>query len=517
FWFEPPRSPRGRAAVAFRLQWAGAAAMSGVAVECRLPLAAPAPSSDPRASPPRDPVLAEVEPPWANSLCFLVDIVSLGVLASVIGAVSYAYGYVVGDVLSKWLTWAGGGKKYPQEYLNDGGLGCPWWVLLCWLGGTAVGLLKVAAGFDSYSPFIVEIRSQHCDTVPGLKTCACCVATLLSGAAMGPEAGLASLGGGAGTFFADCVARLGPSWAAEADERRRLYVLGGICAAFGTILPSPWVSLLICAECSMLLHDADGKQLRLFGRRTLYMLGYVATVALAVRCAVGKAPWPADLPGGTWRSGEEHSNAVLPKAVLLGVIGAMASLVQGVVGAVVKLIFAKIGAGIERSLGTPARITALCSLAGLLTGVLGYMCPMSLTSGKDTMLPMIASRLTPDPTGSSWYLLWIAVAKTLSFSVASAGGMVGGPFFPVLFVGVVIGQMCALIPLDWGPHPTAVTVPVVMTCMPGSVFPIPFTLVAVALSFFHLDAEGCVPILIGIMTSYTLVVGSGLFRAMSRG
>jgi H+/Cl- antiporter ClcA len=466
--------------------------------------------------------MAQVEAPWANSRYFLVDILSLGVLAGIMGVVSYAYGYIVGDLLSKWLTWACDGKDYPDEYLKDGGLGCPWWILLCWLGGTVVGLLKVAVGLDSYSPFIVEIRSQHCDTLPGLKTCLCCVVTLFSGACMGPEAGLASLGGGIGTFFATCVARLGPDWAEEADERRRLYVLGGICAAFGTIMPSPWVALLICVECSMLKDDADGKQLKLFGRRTLFILGYVAIVAWSVRYAVKEIPLLPDLAGDLRRNGDKYSNDMLPKAALLGVIGAMAALVYAIIGAIVKKVFDKIGARIERCLGSSARIMSMCSLAGLLTGVLGYLCPMSLASGKEAMFPMILSRLGtsplfPTPEGSAWSLLWIVVAKTLSFSVASAGGMVGGPFFPVLFIGVVIGQLCAMIPIHWSVHPTALTVPVVMVSMPSSVFPIPFTLVAIPLSYFHLGTNGCVPILVSIVTSYTLVVGSGLIKALARG
>jgi len=279
----------------------------------------------------------------------------------------------------------------------------------------------------------------------------------------------------------------------------------------------------------MLKDGVEGKQLKLFGRRTLFILGYVAIVAFAVRYAVEPIPQLPDLAGLLRASGDTYSNSMLPKAAILGVIGAMAALVYAIIGAIVKKVFVKIGARIERCLGTQARIMSLCSLAGLLTGVLGYLCPMSLASGKEALIPMIFSRLPSDdpsfpnhlfptpPDQSGWSLLWIVVAKTLSFSVASAGGMVGGPFFPVLFIGVVIGQLCALIPIDWSVHPTAITVPVVMVSMPSSVFPIPFTLVAIPLSYFHLGTDGCVPILVGIVTSYTLVVGSGLIKALARG
>jgi len=244
-------------------------------------------------------------------------------------------------------------------------------------------------------------------------------------------------------------------------------------------------------------------------------------VAFGVRYGVKAIRELPDLAGDLRRSGDHYKNDDLPKAALLGAIGAVAALVYAIIGAVVKGAFVKIGTLLERSLGKQARVFSLCSLAGLLTGVLGYLCPMSLTSGKEAMFPQILSRLGtsplfPTPVGSAWSLLWIVVAKTLSFSVAAAGGMVGGPFFPVLFIGVVVGQMCALIPIEWSLHPTAITVPCAMVAMPSSVFPIPFTLVAIPLSYFHLGTMGCVPILVSIVTSYTLVVGSGLLKALAR-
>merc|ERR1712048_205964 len=163
----------------------------------------------------------------------------------------------------------------------------------------------------------------------------------------------------------------------------------------------------------------------------------------------------------------------------------------------------------------------LCSLAGLITGLLGYLVPLSLSSGKESMIPTIYhSGFVADSIDeqlSTALLFLIAIAKLASYSAAAAGGMVGGPFFPILYIGVVVGELCARIPgIAWSVHPSTLTVPVVMVALPSAVFPIPFTMVAIPLSYFDLGPLWCVPILAGIITSYTLIVGTGLVRKLPK-
>lgn len=466
-------------------------------------------------------MFAQMEQPWANSRAFAVDLLALSVIAGIVGVLSYGYCWIVGELLEKWLS-AAGGLEYPEAYLKGGpALGCPFWIPLCWAGGTAVGVLKWAVGLDTFDTFLVEIRAQHCDSLPALKTTVCCMASLLSGAALGPEAGLAAAGGGIGTLLARVVASLGPDYAQEeaADARRRLYVIGGICAAFGTILPAPWVSLLICFECSFLKVDDEGKKLSVFGRRSLFLLGITATVAFMVRYAVKAIPPLPDLAHKAKVAGEVYDNLMPFKGALLGILAACAALVYAIIGALFKAVFGKLGRVLEGCCGTSGRIICLCSLAGLTTGVLGYLVPLSLASGKEGMMPVMVHSGQSPVLGNGELvttdLLWIAVAKTASYSAAAAGGMVGGPFFPVLFVGVVVGEMCARIPLHWSVYPAVLTVPVAMVAMPSAVFPLPFTLVAMPLSYFHLGPLWCVPILSGIIAAYTLIVGTGLVRKLA--
>lgn len=80
----------------------------------------------------------------------------------------------------------------------------------------------------------------------------------------------------------------------------------------------------------------------------------------------------------------------------------------------------------------------------------------------------------------------------------------------MLYIGVVAGALAARIP-GLGLFP-GLTIPVVMVAVPAAIFPIPFTMVAMPLSMFKLGPLWCVPILVGIITSYTLLVGSGFVK-----
>jgi len=431
-----------------------------------------------------------------------VDAVCLSVIASLVGAASEGYTWITGDLLEKWLS-ASGSREYPQD------LGCiemfggaPAWIFLCWAGCTAVGFMKVAFGLDAFPSFIIQIRSQHVDPKEAWKVCICCMGSLLSGCAMGPEAGLASAGGGFGTLVAAAVAKyLGDEGTHDAHARSRLYVIGGIVASFGTIMPAPWVAMLMGMECSFLKNDTDGLELRIFGRRTFFLLGVTATVAYVVRYAVKQIPATV-IPGMILD--QAYENDMLWKAVMLGAIGAISALLYfGIIG-ITKTLFGRIASRVERRLGAKARIVIMCSLAGLLTGIFGYAVPLSLTDGKTQIQPTISHA----PDLSTKNLVAIAFTKAASYGFAAAGGMVGGPFFPITAIGVVVGELAARIGfLHVQP---SLAVPIMLVSMQGAAFPIPLTLVALSLSLFNISTKWAVCLFVGLITSYTLVVGSGL-------
>eukprot|EP00440_Ansanella_granifera_P029698 gb/GFBE01032258.1/.p1 GENE.gb/GFBE01032258.1/~~gb/GFBE01032258.1/.p1 ORF type:complete len:482 (+),score=86.43 gb/GFBE01032258.1/:1-1446(+) len=453
-----------------------------------------------------NPILDGMEAPWANDKFFAADLLGMLLLAVIVGVASCGYNYVVADLLEKWLS-ASGAREYPRDPDSIQLMGgAPVWILLVWAGCTGVGVLKWAIGLDKFPSFLQEIRTEHAEPSQCFKVCLCCMASLLSGAALGPEAGLASGGAGTGVLIARGISKLGPDFERDADDRRRLFVLGGIVAAFGSIMPAPWVALLICVECALQNRNQD-KELVMWGRRTLFLMSFCGSLSFVVKYWV--VPVTELPPFGGPTLDDAYDDLMPIKAILLGAIAAFSALVYFIIGAITKVIFTKIGSGIERCAGKGARIVALCSLAGLITGVLGYLVPLSLTDGKAGMAPTIHH----GPSLTAANLFAIAISKTVSFSVAASGGLVGGPFFPVLYIGLVVGELVSRIP-GLGLFPNF-CVPVVMVSLPGAVFPVPFTMVAFPVSGLKLGPLWCVPLLVSVSTAYTLLVGTGLVKKLA--
>merc|ERR1719277_1957534 len=112
-------------------------------------------------------------------------------------------------------------------------------------------------------------------------------------------------------------------------------------------MPSPWTGLLICVECSLLKADEDGLKLNVFGRRTLFLLGIVATFAFQARYAVKEIPAMPDISFAVQKMGEEYDNLMPFKAMLLRLFAAIAAILFFVVQAIFKRIFMRLKACIE--------------------------------------------------------------------------------------------------------------------------------------------------------------------------
>lgn len=460
-------------------------------------------------------LLKGMEAPWANNASFVQDVAALMVIAAAMGSFSWAYMYCVGNITEQWLSKVGQ-FDYPNDPASVKLLSGPLlWVPCCWAGGTAMGLLKVLLRLDEAPSFLEELQSQRVNPVVAFKTLICCVASLLTGAAMGPEAGLASAGGMLGTIVAHNLSRCFPLPPEQMDERRRLFVLGGIVAAFGSILPAPWVALLLCAELTLRKRDEDGKEQIMLGRRTLILLGLTATVAYCVRYQVEEIP-VMPLPGSVLD--QTYSNTLPLWAIPLGVVAGVTVLLYFVVAAVWKALFRVLGHQMERLVGPRFRTIGLASLAGLLTGLLGVLVPLSLLDGSAAIRPTLVQ--TRAGQIDTLHLAAIVVAKCSAYWIASSGGLVGGIFFPLLYIGLAVGEIMGTLPglkdvvQPWSNRGGALTIPLLMAGVPGAIVPMPLTLVALPLSLFNLGPLWCVPLFACVLTSYTLIVGSGLLRKL---
>lgn len=227
-----------------------------------------------------DPPFARPRPPFI----FLQDALILIVGGGALGALGYGYLQAITEATSAWMQ-ADGNSGYPSDPSTLGfGAGRPWWVGIMAAAGLAVGLSKALLRLDTAPTFIDELRSMHADPVASLKVGAVALLGLIGGVPMGcvpraarrqqpgvapadgiaelppvpaaaahahtpstprrPEAGLGALAGSAGVVVGTRVRTL----RLQAGPRRRLYVLGAMCALFSAMLPNPLTAVLLCLE-----------------------------------------------------------------------------------------------------------------------------------------------------------------------------------------------------------------------------------------------------------------------------
>jgi len=426
------------------------------------------------------------------------------------GFLSIPYMWVVDEVSDWWLRRLG-----PEGFMEDPATldflaGSPWWILVTWLGCTAVGVMKVIIGLDKYPSFITELKHQSVDPRQSLKVTVTCMASLCAGAVMGPEAGLGGLGAAMGYVCSILVGRSGlVSRSPERlDERRRAYILSGMAAAFGSILPAPFVAVLLVGEIASLGTETDGDEEFLAGRKlpnkVMVFLVPAATFAFATRYITEElpsSPFPAALlPYDKW------SPLI---AMGLGVLGALAGLVFLILNGISKRIMDGLGSRVERKCGAKARIVVLASLAGALVGAITYMFPLCVGSGRSQMKAAIQHG---DQLGT-WVIVGTALGKALAYWTCANGGLVGGVFFPAMFLGMLAGDICHRV-LNVKRGQACLTM---LGAVPGSFVTAPLTMLSLPVGMFVTGPLHTVGIFMGITVANTCLVGTGfLLRLLER-
>lgn len=297
---------------------------------------------------------------------------------------------------------------------------------------------------------------------------------------------------------------------AEADLRRRTYILCGIAGAFGSILPAPFVSALLVAEVAaagteQFATPGEFMAGRKLPKKVLTFLVPAATFAYVCRYAVEPASVIAH-PG--YELAYDNMSAVY--ALGLGVIAAVVGLVFLIVGAVIKKVISKLSAAVEGTCGKAVRQILVASIGGLVTGVGMYMFPLVFSSGRSAMFPTMKHAKAL----SLGDLLGTALMKCITFWTGTHCGLVGGLFFPAMYIGLLSGEICArLLGL-----PPDITVPVMLGSVPASFLTAPMTNLSLPVGLFVMGPLHTVPIFIGVVTSNTILVGTGfLQRLLSRG
>ena len=385
------------------------------------------------------------------------------------------FGLVMGGVGILWLLVV---EKLPQELWgdpaqNDFGGGRWWWIPLATGFGLLVGLLRRWLTRAHQPDLFTEIGEAHVDHRVVPASVGVSAVSLMGGVSLGPEGGLGLLGGGLGDWVSQ---RTGAD-----PETSRANTLTGIAGAFGGLFTAPLLGPLMIAEVSRPGRDRPVE--RLIPTVVASTLGFAVLYPVIGHTFLGLYQLRA------------YDLKVWHMFVAVGV-GVLCAVVAVLTGVTMKL-FARLA---ERAEANPV---ALAAAGGLVIGVLAYLVPLTLFSGSANLEVIVDQ----GPALGVGLLIAAVLAKMITFAVSLSTGFIGGTVFPMLFIGGAAGMaLHTIIP----GIPAGLAVPAAMAAVPGAAVAIPFSLIAIVAFAVTLSPANVAPIGIAVLTSYLLVVGTGL-------
>ena len=396
----------------------------------------------------------------------------------------YIVGYafvlgVVGAVCGLTFIWLTG---LSQSWYGEPGQGWfegrAWWIAAAAAAGLVVGIMRRVLRVPAETPGLVEdLESEHVDVRLAPSLVAVSAVSLLGGASLGPEAALGQMGGGFAGWLSQ---RRGLN-----DEDTKSMTLSGMAGAFGGLFSSPLVTMMLVLEVSRPTRSRF--QPAFYGSlvASSISLGLYFTIVGSVFLGIYEIP---TYGFETWH---------LLAGVGFGVIAAVLIALTFVVAAAMRRLFAPKWGSAE--LLKPA-------LGGLLFGIVGFALPLTNFTGSEQLVTVLDNATTL----GVGLLIAIVLGKMLAFATSVASGFLGGPIFPILFIGGVAGL---IINVMFPEIPVGLAFTCMLAAVPGSMVSAPFTMVLLVALFTQVGALSTAPILIAVGTAYLIIAGLRRSRA----
>jgi len=385
-----------------------------------------------------------------------------------------------------------------DKYKNfDEYAGEKYWVGIIAFTGFIVGCIRHFTKYPDDLPGIFkEILDYHVHWEWSFLTFVISTISLSGGACLGPEQALGNVGGGIASYISE-------KWIHFKDEsNRKLFVLGGIACALGALMPSPLLAVL-------LIHEL-GELPKSFMECTLVMsigavMAYMVYQSLIEYTWVEKLQLQTAFVSYDWT----YEEVDCMTAIVIGMVSAGLGLCCLIIIGFTKQLLNRIR---MRLAPFPvAKSVIPPTLAGILIGLVNWTLPMTVGNGSQTM-PMIVSYGLKGQLKES-ILIKSAFAKMFCLGLSMNSGFVGGFVYPIMTIGAMAGVVANI---KYPELPIGLTCGCFIAAVPCSICPIPFTFVIMMGMIFYFGAYQAAPIFIACITSYTLVVGSGIFNALRR-
>ncbi|MGD1942299.1 MAG: chloride channel protein [Leptolyngbyaceae cyanobacterium] len=299
------------------------------------------------------------------------------------------------------------------------------------------------------------------------------LASLIGGFSLGPEAPTGIVAGALAVW----LSRRQKLPAAI----RRTNLLSAVAGAFAGLFTAPFGVLLM------------GLELR--HRQTGYYYGTLAIVAIAsllgftVFYTVGGDRFSQslrllELP--PYSLAQWH----IPLAILLGLLAVPLA-----------LLFAQLLKTLHHLMAPLHHRPILrCGAVGLLLGLLAMAMPSTLFLGSAGLAAVVSDQAQL----SIGFILVATLLKILATTTALAAGFIGGPIFPLFFVGGATGVVVAkLLPAI----PVALAVASLMAAVPGAIVPFPITLGLIVLLVASVPVQNAIPVMTATLTAHLVFQG----------
>jgi H+/Cl- antiporter ClcA len=368
--------------------------------------ATPAPATPPGPPAALDPVAV------VRSKAYLSALVLAGLLGVPISAIAYGFLALVGWLQGYLFT------DLPGD-LFEGTAPAWWpvpWLALC---GLIVALtIRYLPGPGGHSPalgFKMGGGPPVDSHLPGIVLAS--LATLSLGAVLGPEAPLIAIGGGLAALTVRLVKKDAPPMAVT------IMASAGSFAAISTLLGSPLLGAFLIMEAA----GIAGATLSLVALPGMLASGIGALVFLGLDAWTGLGTFSLALT--TVPPGVDPTVATLLWAVPVGLLGAVLAWGVRWVGLTVRPVVHRNRVPVTVALGALVGLTA--TAYQLITGK-GFT--EVLFSGQDALPNLVANAAEY----SVATLVVLGLCKMLAYGL-SLSAFRGGPVFPAMFIGAVLG------------------------------------------------------------------------------
>jgi H+/Cl- antiporter ClcA len=349
----------------------------------------------------------------------------------------------------------------------------PWWMVgVMTVAGLLVGIIHHFTSAQQINAFDA-IDKGYLDPKPVPSSLLASLVSLIGGFSLGPEVPTGMLAAGLG------------SWVSKKrkmdSETTKSNVLSSVSGAYAGLFSSPFAMIL------MLLESKHFQSVTYYG--TLLITALAATVGFALFYALNGMNVSSLL------------GILSPPAYDLKLWHLVASVVMGILAVPVALIFVILNKILNRVVEPlNSRPIIRSTLGGLLLGLLAVVIPSTIGLGTTEM-----SIVTQQAAEIGVLLLVVfALAKLLALSGALSFGFIGGPIFPLLFVGCSLG---AAINQVFPQVPLGLALGCMIVAVPAAVVPIPLALGAIGIIIIGLSPANALPVFLAALVAFSITRG----------